>query len=230
MAIRGVLLDFSGTLFRLEPSARLVDGMAQRDGAPLDADRYAEILALLTVPVGVPAHLPADLHEAWHRRDLDPQVHRAAYEASLAHPEFGLAEGMAARLYDLMLSPEAWRPYPDAGDALRLLKAEGIPVAVLSNIAWDLRPTFARHGFDSLVDEFVLSYAEGLVKPDPKIFRLACERIDVAPTDALMVGDSAKADGAAVEAGCRFERVEPQATANRPDALLGALRAHGIAG
>ncbi len=230
VAIRGVLLDFSGTLFRLEPGAASVDGLTRSDGSPLGAERYAEILSLMTVPVGVPEHLPADLHADWHRRDLDPRVHRAGYEASLSSPALGLGEGMAARLYNVMLAPGSWRPYPDTGDALRLLRDAGVPVAVLSNIAWDIRETFAHHGLDDLVDEFVLSYTEGLVKPDPKVFELACERIGATPSDVLMIGDSAEADGAATLVGCRFERVEPQATASRPTALVDALRAHGVAG
>ncbi|GLW93090.1 HAD family hydrolase [Actinokineospora globicatena] len=228
VVIRGVLLDFSGTLFRLEPGPGAVDGLRTSDGGALTAERYADLLALMTVPTGVPAHLPADLHDSWHRRDLDPEVHRAAYQASLAHPELGLAEGVASRLYDLMLAPSSWRPYPDTAAALRLLRAKGIPVAVVSNIAWDLRETFAHWDLADLVDEFVLSYAVGVVKPDAKIFEIACERLSVAPADALMIGDSATADGGAARTGCRFERVEPQATANRHDALLGALRAHGI--
>ncbi|PPK70641.1 HAD-IA family hydrolase [Actinokineospora auranticolor] len=229
MAIHGVLLDFSGTLFRLEPGAESVRGLRHRDGAELTAARYTEILATLTVPTGVPEHLPPDLHDAWHRRDLDGDLHRASYESALTAPHFDLADGTATGLYDVMLAPASWVPYPDTDAALRLLRARGIPVAVVSNIAWDLRATFAHRGLDGLVDEYVLSYAEGVVKPDAKIFTVACERIGRAPADTLMVGDSAAADGAAAAIGCRFERVEPQATANRPDALLGALRAHGIA-
>ncbi|SES06509.1 HAD family hydrolase [Actinokineospora terrae] len=229
VVIRGVLLDFSGTLFRLEPGPGAVDGLHNADGTALTAERYADVLALMTVPTGVPAHLPADLHDSWHRRDLNPEVHRAGYEASLVHPELGLGGDTPGKLYDLMLAPSSWRPYPDTEAALRLLRAKGIPVAVVSNIAWDLRDTFAHWGLAELVDEFVLSYVVGVVKPDAKIFEIACERLSVEPGAALMIGDSAEADGGAAAAGCRFERVEPQATANRQDALLGALRRHGIA-
>ncbi|WP_035305941.1 HAD family hydrolase [Actinokineospora inagensis] len=230
MAVRGVLLDFSGTLFRLEPGVDAVQGMWDGSGEALTAERYAEVLAVLTVAHGVPAQVPPDLRDAWHRRDLDPDLHRAVYEASLAHPDLGLAEGVATRLYEVMLQPTSWRPYPDTEAALRLARANGLPVAVVSNIAWDIRTTFAHWGVEDLVDEYVLSYLVGSMKPDHKIFRIACERIGVEPGEALMIGDSAVADGAAVEVGCRFERVEPQATATRQDALLTALRAHGIAG
>ncbi|OLR90264.1 HAD family hydrolase [Actinokineospora bangkokensis] len=226
MAIRGVLLDFSGTLFRLEPGASSEHTYLAADGTEISPERVVELFALMTIPTGTPEHLPADLHQAWHRRDLDPEVHRASYEASLGSPALGLAEGVPSRLYDRMLDPASWVPYPDTPELLRLLRAAGVKVAVVSNIAWDLRPTFAAHGLADLVDEFVLSYAEGVVKPDPKIFRLACDRLGVEPADALMVGDSAEADGGAARIGCRFERVEPQATKDRPDALLRAVRAH----
>ncbi|WP_018682457.1 HAD family hydrolase [Actinokineospora enzanensis] len=230
VAIRGVLLDFSGTLFRLEPGVESVDGLHHMDGTPVGTDRYIELITSLnTVGEKVPTGLPTGLHEHWHRRDLDLAAHRDAYLHLLADPAHRLAEGMAARLYDVMLTPAAWRPYPDAEAALRLLRARGVPVAVVSNIPWDIRDTFAHRGLADLVDAYVLSYAEGLMKPAPELFALACARIDRAPGETLMIGDSAAIDGAAAQVGCRFERVEPQATANRPDALLDALRTHGIA-
>ena len=56
--------------------------------------------------------------------------------------------------------------------------------------------------------------------------RLLAGTEDPSAHTALMVGDSAEADGAATRIGCRFERVEPQATTDRPDALLAAVRKH----
>jgi FMN phosphatase YigB (HAD superfamily) len=65
----------------------------------------------------------------------------------------------------------------------------------------------------------VLSYVEGVVKPDPKIFRIACQRIGVAPERARMVGDSPEADGGAASAGADVVIVEPLPTEQRPSAL-----------
>ena len=43
-----------------------------------------------------------------------------------------------------------------------------------------------------------------------------------------MVGDSEEADGGARALGCRFALVAPDPVADRPHALLDAVRAHGL--
>ena len=85
-----------------------------------------------------------------------------------------------------------------------------------------------RFGVSHLVDEVVLSYEVGLIKPDPKIFLTACERLRVDPSEVLMVGDSEEADGGAAAVGARVAIVEPVVTADRPTALVRVLREHGI--
>lgn len=221
MTIRGVLFDFSGTLFRFEP---ILDGLIDRHGAPLAGARQAEIMRRMTAPTGRPEGLPERLYHDWNRRDLDPPLHRELYTAVLA----GSGVGNPDHLYDQLISADAWTPYPDTAAALKAVAALGLPVAVLSNIAWDIRSAFERAGTADYVREFVLSYREGAVKPDPRLFALACERIGVPPVETLMIGDSAEADGAAAEIGCVVEIVDPLPTDQRPRALLDALAAYGI--
>lgn len=220
MAIRGVLFDFSSTLFRLEPNVSWLDGSG------LTPHEQAEIMVQLTLAPS--RHLPDDLLADWDRRDIDAETHRRVYLAAYRAAGLDAKPGTAERLYDSMLDPASWTPYPDTAEALRRVKAAGLPVGVLSNIAWDIRPTFAHHGVSA--DAYVLSFEEGVVKPDPKIFAIACERIGVAPADVLMVGDSAEADGAATALGCRFARVAPVDPAERPDSLVNALTAYGVPG
>lgn len=102
------------------------------------------------------------------------------------------------------------------------------PLAVVSNIAFDVRPAFSARGWADLVDEFVLSFEIGATKPDPRIFRLACDRLGVDPQHCLMVGDSDEADGGARAIGCAFALVEPTETAVRTHGLLDALAANSI--
>jgi HAD superfamily hydrolase (TIGR01509 family) len=210
--IHGVLFDFSGTLFHFEPGP----------GWPsITADEAARdrLTSVLTNPTLSSDHLPPDLVDAWERRDLDPDVHRTVYLATLAAGGVELTDEQTEAVYLSMFAPEAWQPYPDTLAVLRNLRAAGVPVAVVSNIAWDIRSVFRRYEAEELVTEFVMSYVEGVVKPDPKIFTVACQRIGVAPEQALMVGDSPENDGGATGVGCVFEVVEALPTADRPDAL-----------
>lgn len=91
-----------------------------------------------------------------------------------------------------------------------------------------MRPAFGAIGAADHVDEFVLSFEVGAVKPDPAIFTAALDRLGVAAADALMVGDSEEADGGARALGCRFALVDPLPTVERPDGLITALQDVGI--
>jgi HAD superfamily hydrolase (TIGR01509 family) len=225
--IRGVLFDYSGTLFRLQPSE---SWFASLGGPPLDETQRDELITLLTATRKDMLHLPPDLLDAWHRRDLDPETHRAVYLAVLADCGIPLGPGAAEKLYDSMLDPGSWFPYPDTVAVLRGLRTAGIPVGVVSNIAWDIRDVFRRHGAYEFVDEFLLSYAEGVMKPDTKIFTVACQRIGLPPEEVLMVGDSPHADAAAAEIGCATAIVDPLPTDQRPDALRTVLAEHRLVG
>jgi HAD superfamily hydrolase (TIGR01509 family) len=228
VAAHGVLLDFSGTLFRF--TSHLGGSWRQRlhaAGVAIpDLETQAELMRVLTSPVRPLEDLPAELLDTWYRRDLDPELHRAVYLGMLKLT--GVSDDLADACYAQVLDTDCWEPYPDTRAALELLRAKGIPVAVVSNIAFDIRPAFDRIGVAGLVDEFVLSYVEGSMKPDAKIFRIACERLGVEPSDALMIGDSAEADGGAAALGAEVRIIEPLPPAARPDALLHALASVGI--
>ncbi|WP_433709917.1 HAD family hydrolase [Nocardia sp. CA-084685] len=227
MAIEAVLFDFSGTLFRLEPDETWAD-LVGADGKPLNRSQQDAILDRMTRPIGDGAVFDAEGQLAWERRDLDPAMHRTAYREVLR--QAGLpTPALVERLYDWMLDPLVWTPYPDTGVVLKTLAAQGIPVAVVSNIAFDIRPAFAANDWDRLVAARTLSFEVGAVKPDPRIFLTAVEKLGVRPESALMVGDSAVADGGAVAAGCRFALVDPLPTDERAEGLLEVLRRHELA-
>ena len=227
MTLRAVFFDFSGTLFRLEQDESWLAGVTDSAGAPLDLEAQAELMRRMTAPVGQVVELEPEYQHAWENRDLDPELHRKVYLEVLRQSGI-TGDGQAESLYGRVVDPHCWTPYPDAADVLRRLRAAGLRIAVISNIAFDFRPAFERLGMADLVDEFLLSYLEGAIKPDPKLFLRAAERVGVEPAEALMVGDSAEADGAAAEVGCRVAIVDPVPTAQRPDGLLAAIGAHGL--
>lgn len=58
-----------------------------------------------------------------------------------------------------------------------------------------------RYGFGDLCDLLVYSHEVGLLKPDPRVYALTCERLGVAPTRVLFVDDSPHKVAGAIEAG-----------------------------
>ncbi|MEU4517857.1 HAD family hydrolase [Amycolatopsis sp. NPDC024027] len=227
MTIRAVLFDFSGTLFRLEQDESWLTELTNHDGEPLDIEAQAELMRRMTAPVGQVVELDAEHVHAWHHRDRDPALHRKVYLEVLKKSGVPHAD-QARALYDRLIDPSQWTPYPDTEAALKAAAERGLKVGVLSNIAFDIRPAFTARGWDAYVDEFVLSFEVGAVKPELEIFRKAVESLGVPATETLMVGDSEEADGGARALGCEFALVDPLPTADRPDALLTALRTHGV--
>ncbi len=226
VTIEAVLFDFSGTLFRLEDDESWAADLVTADGRPLDAAETAEIQRRMTTPVEQVVEFDERGLYAWRHRDLSPELHREAYMEVLR--QSGLPLPNAERFYSRVMDALAWTPYPDTGAVLKSLDAQGIPVAIVSNIAFDVRPAFAAHGWQREVAAYALSYEVGAMKPDARIFRWALDRLGVRPEAALMVGDSREADGGATTLGCGFAWVDPQPTAQRPDGLRTALRAHGL--
>lgn len=49
-----------------------------------------------------------------------------------------------------------------------------------------------RYGFADLTDVIVYSHEVGVSKPDPRIYRLACDRLAVAPEDVIFLDDVAE--------------------------------------
>ncbi|NIJ10143.1 HAD superfamily hydrolase (TIGR01509 family) [Saccharomonospora amisosensis] len=227
MTIRAVLFDFSGTLFRLEHDQSWLRDLTDHTGDPLDVEAQAELLRRMTAPVTLTVELDDEHRHAWENRDLDPTLHRKIYLEVLRQSGVPTVE-QAKALYRRLVDPAEWTPYPDAETALKSVAERGLSVGVLSNIAFDIRPTFTEHGLDPYVDEFVLSYEVGAIKPDPTVFAMLLDRLGVAPEQALMIGDSATADGGARALGCSFALVDPLPTTERTDGLLTALREHSV--
>jgi HAD superfamily hydrolase (TIGR01509 family) len=218
--LRAVLFDFSGTLFRLDEDDSWFAGM---DG--VDEAVQAELMDRLTHPTGPGVQMTERAYAAWLNRDLKPDLHREAYLHVLAVS--GLADRHAEVLYERVIDPASWTPYPDTVQVLDGLRADGIPTSVVSNIAWDIRDAFEATG--TAADSYVLSFESGVIKPDPRIFQIALDRLGVTAAETLMVGDSEENDGAAAELGCSFALVDPLPTDERPTGLLDALREHGLA-
>ena len=210
--MKAVLFDFSGTLARLEEHDGWFAGM------DLDAAQRAQVMDRMTHPTA------SVTHHAWAHRDLDAQLHRAAYLHVLSTS--GLPAAHAESLYRRCIDPAEWTLYPDTVAVLKDLRDKGIHTAVVSNIAWDIRTVLAPAGAHT--DAVVLSFEAGVAKPDRRIFQIALNLLGVDAADAAMVGDSEENDGVARELGCGFVLVDPLPTNERPTGLLDGLRGLGV--
>jgi len=74
--------------------------------------------------------------------------------------------------------------------------------AILSNaIEGARREHQARYGFEQLVDVIIYSYEVGLAKPDPRVYRLLCDRLVVSPEEVVFLDDSPENVEGACELG-----------------------------
>lgn len=74
-------------------------------------------------------------------------------------------------------------------ETIRGLRPE-YKVGMLSNAWDDLRSTLhTRWNIDGLFDELIISAEVRMVKPDPRIFHLAVDRLGVIPPEAIFIDD-----------------------------------------
>jgi putative hydrolase of the HAD superfamily len=148
---------------------------------------------------------------------LDPEryeeARRAAFASLKRHPELDhdeeiwvlftqrIIEGMGGvgDTYGAAVEMEgAWSHahffelYDDALPTLEALRAHGLKIGLLSNTARDLEAFVEHHGLS--VDAVLTSRAHGKTKPHETIFRRILELLDVAPDEAVMVGDTVEDD------------------------------------
>jgi 2-haloacid dehalogenase len=70
------------------------------------------------------------------------------------------------------------KPWPDAVDALRRLKAAGVRIITIANFSPRMLKANAEHaGIADLFDELLSTQANGTYKPDPRAYALGMERL-----------------------------------------------------
>ncbi|MFA5120163.1 HAD family hydrolase [Zavarzinia sp.] len=81
-------------------------------------------------------------------------------------------------------------PIQGSVDILERLHAQGVPLYAITNYPGDKwEHGLATFPFLRLFRDVVVSGKEGLTKPDPAIFDLACERFGIRPEDAVFIDD-----------------------------------------
>lgn len=201
MPYRLVCLDAGFTL--LAPRRTLADalrGVLEERGHPVEPEEVRRAWEVADRWFWDEYHRPDN--RTWGDDHAIEQTWRDYH--SLMLTELGYAD-RAHELLDAILSSQfaadAWEAYPDVEPALADLRAiPGVSIGVISDWGSNLEGILAGLGLDRYLDFTLASGAVGLAKPDPALFRLALTRAGVPPAEAIMVGDSLRADVRGAEA------------------------------
>ena len=178
MSLRAVIFDLGGVVL----------------GSPLHAIRDYE--RERGVPHNFVNRVVADTapHGAWSRLERGELAMEAFYEAFAADCR-AAGQEIDVRAMFLRMG-EAARPRPAMLGAISRLREAGLKVAALTN-NWahdrdergDLGVDDGTRALQDRFDVFVESSVEGLRKPDPRIYELVCERLDVTPDVSAFLDD-----------------------------------------
>ncbi len=177
--LRAVLFDLDGTLLDRETCVRnCIENqfLKFRDYLPsAGLDKFQSLFSALDRRGYVP------------RRDV--------YEA--LGLELGLREELAATLTDdyFQTYPRFCVGFPDMLKTLATLKERGLKLAIVTNGPVALQSTAIRAlGNEHLFDTIAISEAEGVSKPEPRIFNLVLRRLGTLPEEAIFAGDHPEID------------------------------------
>jgi putative hydrolase of the HAD superfamily len=206
-----VLLDAFGTLFELDaPFERL--RAALREQLSLEVDPPAAERAFRAEMAFYQAncHLAGDVETLDHLRRRCGEL--LAGELGVEHP--------GEQLVPVLADAVSYRVYEDVPPALRAIAERGLRIGVVSN--WDCSLPDVLEAAGLHVDVAVDSASAGSVKPDPRIFQVALERLSVEPGRALHVGDTPVADGDGARAAGIDVRIVDR-TGQRGDSTIASL-------
>lgn len=197
---KAVLWDFGNVIVRWDPRTLYAKIFKE----PAELDRFLSHVCTMDWHM---AH-DAGVTFAENRARLLPQ-----------HPEHADAiQAWETRWFEMFSGA-----IPETEAAIEALHARGVPQYGLSNISHEtLDGTLALSPAFSRLKGVVASGVDGVMKPDPAIFRLVCDRFGHAPGDILFVDDSAKNIAAAEALGFDVHHFTD------PAALRPALEARGL--
>jgi putative hydrolase of the HAD superfamily len=209
--IRAVLFDLDGTLLDRETCVRncIRDQFA----------RFADQLA----PVGMPEFLA--LFSSLDQRGYVPKP--VVYEQMRL--ELGFSWSLSKALTDdyFLAYPRFCVGFRNMVETLGLLRDRAIKLAIVTNASASFQSAAIQAlRLEHMFDAIVISEAEGVRKPDRRIFELTLSRLGVDPAEAVFVGDHPEIDiQGAQNAGMRaiWKRDDYWGTCAFADAVIAEL-------
>jgi len=131
-------------------------------------------------------------------------------------------DACAREIYAEWAACQHFELYDDVPGVLREIAEAGIRIGLISNSHRCLASFQSHFELQGLISAAVSSSEHGFMKPHPSIFSAALQLVNVAPADAVMVGDSLRHDvEGAIRAGMRGILLHRGDTPIGPAAELG---------
>jgi 2-haloalkanoic acid dehalogenase type II len=184
--IRAVTIDALGTLVHMQPPGpHLREELRARAGVEVSEEQATAGFAA-EIRYYLAHHL-----EGGDAESLDRLRDRCA---GVLRDALGIEQVELGAVREAMLAALHFEAFADAAPALEELRSRDVRVVAASNWDSSLPQVLERTGLAGLLDGVVSSAAAGAAKPDARLFQAALELAQVAPEQALHVGDRPEND------------------------------------
>jgi putative hydrolase of the HAD superfamily len=190
MSPRAWLLDAMGTLIRLEPPALALRAELDRRFGVAVSEEQAGLALAAEI-----SYYREHLQEGHDEPSLLALRERCAEVLHASLPSSGAIGAIEPEeMTQLLMASLRFSAFDDALPALEAARQRGLRLVVASNWDVSLPEVLQRVGLLDRLDAVVTSAEVGARKPDRRVFVEALRRAEVAPADALHVGDSLRED------------------------------------
>jgi putative hydrolase of the HAD superfamily len=176
MKLKAVVFDLFGTLvddFSIREHERLLSKMAKVLSAPRDA--FAQMW-VETFPQRATGLFPT----------IEANIKHVCQVLGCHVTDTQIKKASAMRLNFVR---QKLTPRPGVLDILAQLRFKTYKIGLITNCSPELPKLWPTTPLANLVDVAVFSCLEGVKKPDPKIYMVACQRLGVAPRNCLYIGN-----------------------------------------
>jgi HAD superfamily hydrolase (TIGR01509 family) len=232
--VRAVLFDFGHTLVDFRRTQEALHAAYEQIRARIEAVAYMEVPELLDLVERVAGGVDRLVEESYRERRMEELDQAALFREALAAIGFDLPDDAIEHIVHLDHSAysNSITVEPEVLEVLDALAGAGYVMGLVSNVSLlpDLmRTDLERLGLAGFLKATVFSSEVRFRKPDPRIFRIALDRVGVEAPQAVFVGDRLYDDiGGAQAVGMpavlthqfRLEE-EPD---DHPDAVIDHLR------
>lgn len=230
-----VLFDLGSTLIFIDGNQEDIYRLSnvelctalQNAGMSLDRDRFIEDFS-------------SRMRQYFSERDTEFIEYTTAYILRTLLSEYGFHDLPDSLIIPALKAryavPQAcWKPEPDSVSTLKVLKENGLLLGLISNAGddADVQVLIDQSGLRPYFDAVVTSASLGIRKPNPRIFQIMLETLEVKADRAVMVGDTLGADilgarNAGIYSVWITRRADTTANRSHVDTIVPDARIHNL--